>query len=145
MAERTHPPAAQPARPFAPVTFVATKSLTASEKPLTILFYMNLMQLPLGLVPTLAFWVPPSVHLWPWVLVVGLAGLGTHYCLARAFALADAGIVTPIDFVRLPLAVAIGFVLYQEPVDAFVALGAMVILVGNFMNIRGQRRVRTGT
>ena len=125
------------------VTFVTTKSLTTSDRPLTILFYMNLMQLPLGLVPTLAFWVTPSPDLWPWVLVAGLAGLASHYCFARAFAIADAGSVAPIDFVRLPLAVVIGFVLYQEPVDAFVALGAVVIIAGNALSMRGQRRERT--
>ena len=85
------------------LTFVITKSMVADERPLTILFYMNLIQLPLGLVPALFFWVTPSVQLWPWVLVAGLAGLGSHYCFARAFELADASIVAPIDFARLPL------------------------------------------
>ena len=121
------------------VTFVTTKSLTTSDRPLTILFYMNLIQLPLSLVPAVSYWVTPSLHLWPWVMVAGLAGLTSHYCFARAFALGDAGTVAPIDFVRLPLAVAIGFVVYQEPVDAYVFLGAVAIIVGNTLNIRGRR------
>lgn len=121
------------------VTFVTTKSLTATDQPLTILFYMNLMQLPLGMVPALAHWVTPSVDLWPWVLVTGLAGMGSHYCFARAFALADAGTVAPIDFVRLPLAVAIGYLIYHEPADGLMFLGAVVIIIGNTLSIRGRR------
>ena len=124
-------------------TFVITKSLTASDAPLTILFYMNLIQLPLGMVPALLDWVTPSTQLWPWVLVTGLAGLGTHYCFARAFALADAGIVTPIDFVRLPLAGVIGYFFYQEGLDLAVIVGAAVILLGNLLNIRGRYLARS--
>ncbi len=120
-------------------TFVITKSLTDSEAALTIVFYMNLIQLPITLVLALPDWVAPSPALWPWVLVTGLAGLGSHYCFARAFALADAGLVAPIDFIRLPLAVAVGYLLYQEPTSMFVFLGAAVILIGNYLNIRGQR------
>ncbi len=122
------------------ITFVITKSMIVDERPLTILFYMNLIQLPLGLVPALFLWVTPSPHLWPWALVAGLSGLGTHYCFARAFQLADASIVAPIDFVRLPLVAVVGFLVYDEAIDAFVYLGAAVIFVGNFMNLRGARR-----
>ena len=119
-------------------TFVVTKSMTASERPLTILFYMNLVQLPLSTVPALWDWVTPSVHLWPWVAATGLAGLGTHYCIARAFQLADASIAAPIDFVRLPLSVLLGYLLYAEPLDPFVAIGAVAIIAGNVLNIRGR-------
>ncbi|MDP6708990.1 MAG: DMT family transporter, partial [Alphaproteobacteria bacterium] len=34
-------------------TFVITKSMITDQRPLTILFYMNLIQLPLGMVPAL--------------------------------------------------------------------------------------------
>ena len=124
-------------------TFVITKSLTASDAPLTILFYMNLIQLPLGMAPALLDWVTPSTQLWPWVAVTGLAGLGTHYCFARAFALADAGVVAPIDFIRLPLAGVIGYFFYQEGLDLAVILGAAVILIGNLLNIRGRYLARS--
>ena len=121
--------------------FVTTKSMTASERPLTILFYMNLVQLPLSTVPALWDWVTPSAALWPWVAVTGLAGLGTHYCFTKAFQRADASVAAPIDFVRLPLSVLLGYLLYSEPFDPFVALGAVAIIGGNFLNIRGRAKL----
>ena len=116
-------------------TFVVTKSLTTTEQALTILFYMNLVQLPLSLVPSLFVWATPSLPLWPWVLVTGMAGLGSHYCFARAFALADATIVAPLDFLRLPMIAVIGFLAYGESLDFLVLLGAVVIFVGNLLNV----------
>ncbi len=119
--------------------FVITRSMASSDRPLTILFYMNLVQLPLSLSLALPDWVLPSAQLWPWVAVTGLAGLSTHYCFARAFALADAGLIAPIDFIRLPLIAVIGYLLYDEPTSLFVILGAAFIFVGCLVNIRGAR------
>ncbi len=118
-------------------TFVVTKSMTTSERPLTILVYMNLVQLPLSAAPALYDWVTPSISLWPWVAAIGLAGLGSHYCFTKAFQRADAGFAAPIDFVRLPLSVLVGYLLYQEPLDVFVAFGAVAIIAGNLLNLRG--------
>ena len=117
--------------------FVITRSMASSEAPLTILFYMNLVQLPISFALMLPDWVAPPKAFWPWILVTGLAGLASHYCFARAFALADAALVAPVDFVRLPLAAFVGYLLYQEPTGLFVWLGAAVIIVGNIMNLRG--------
>lgn len=121
-------------------TFVVTRSMASSDRPITILFYMNLVQLPLSFFLMLPDWVMPSSGLWAWILVTALAGLGSHYCFARAFALADAALVAPVDFIRLPLAVAIGYLLYDEPTSVFVYLGAAVILVSNLINIRADRK-----
>ena len=124
------------------VVFVITRSMASSEEALTIFFYMNLVQLPLSLAFMLPDWVAPPQELWPWILVTGLSGLASHYCFARAFALADAARVAPIDFVRLPVAALVGYLLYQEPTSLFVWLGAAVIIVGNIMNLRGDRKKR---
>ena len=115
--------------------YVLTRTLAVSEHPLTILFWMNAIQLPIGLTLALPGWVAPSPALWPWILVVGLAGLSNHYCFARAFALADAGAVAPVDFVRLPLSILIGFLVYAEAIDVFVLVGALVIFYGNRLNM----------
>ncbi|MCC7549842.1 MAG: DMT family transporter [Burkholderiales bacterium] len=117
-----------------------TKRLSSTESPLSILFYMSALQLPLGLLPALAKgWVWPSVQAWPWVLVVSLCGLAGHYCLARAFRLADASVVVPIDFVRLPLIAVIGYLLYREPLDPYVMLGAAVVVAGTWLTLRSAR------
>ncbi len=117
-----------------------TKRLSSTESPLSILFYMSALQLPLGLVPALVRgWVWPSIPAWPWVLVVSLAGLLGHYCLARAFRLADASVVVPIDFLRLPLVAALGYLLYREPLDPWVTIGAAIVVAGTWLTLRSAR------
>lgn len=118
------------------LTYAFTKNLVTTDRPLTILLWMNAVQLPLGLAVTGAGWVWPSAALWPWVLVIGLVGLSSHYCLSRALAYGDTTVVIPIDFLRLPLVAAVAWVLYGETVSAAVFVGAAIIFAGVWLNLR---------
>lgn len=117
-----------------------TKKLAATESPLTIVFYMCAVQLPIALVPAvLSGWVWPSAKAWPWVMLVALCGLGAHFCMARAFKLADVSFAAPIDFLRLPLVAAIGYFAYGERLDPWVMVGAAVVFAGTWINLRSTR------
>lgn len=116
--------------------YIYTKDLVATDRPLTILLWMNAVQLPLALAVSASSWVTPSQALWPWVAVTGLVGLASHYCLSRALAHGDATVVVPIDFLRLPLAAGVAWLLYGERVSPWVFVGAAVIFAGVWLNLR---------
>lgn len=122
------------------LSYTLTKKLTATDTSLGILFWMTLMQLPLGLVPALYGWVGPTPVEWAWLLVIGVGALTAHYCMIRAFLLADASVVVPMDFLRLPLIGVIGMLLYDEHPDVFLVLGSVLIIAGNLTNLRAERR-----
>jgi len=122
------------------LTMIATKRLSASDSPLVVLFWMSLIQLPLGLVPALPAWVWPRLAELPWIAFVGVAGFSAHYCLTRAFRLADATVVVPIDFLRLPLIALVGALAYGEAIDPLVMLGAAVIFAGTYYSLRRESR-----
>jgi len=121
-------------------SYIQTKSLSATDAPLTILFYMTLMQLPFGLVPSLLDWQWPSWTMIPWVILVGVTAMTAHYCMTRAFKLADATVVVPMDFLRLPLIIWVGFMFYQEVIDIWVIAGAVVMFIGNLINVRAEQK-----
>jgi len=118
------------------LTYAFTKNLVITDRPLTILLWMNAVQLPLGLAVTGAGWVWPTAPLWPWVMVIGIVGLTSHYCLSRALAYGDATVVVPIDFARLPLAAVVAWMLYGETVNVTVFVGAAIIFAGVWLNLR---------
>jgi drug/metabolite transporter (DMT)-like permease len=121
---------------------VATKRLSATDSPLAVLFYMSVMQMPLGLVTALPGWVAPTAADLPWIIVVGIAGFSSHYCLTRSFMLADATLVVPLDFLRLPLIAVVGALFYSEPIELFTMLGAAVIFAGIYYSLTRERRPR---
>jgi drug/metabolite transporter (DMT)-like permease len=117
-----------------------TRRLALVDTPLTILFYMTVIQLPLGFVTSIFDWTTPSLAMLPWIIVVGVAALSGHYCMARALAIADAIVVVPMDFLRLPLIAAVGFLFYGESLDWFVLAGGIVMFTGNFLNIQAEKK-----
>lgn len=117
---------------------VITKRMTATEKPLAILFYMFVVQLLIGLAPALPGLVVPELERWPWVIAVGVSGISAHYCVARAFMVAEASVVIPIDFLRLPAIGVAAWLLYGETTEIWHIAGAGVILLGIWLNIRAR-------
>jgi drug/metabolite transporter (DMT)-like permease len=102
---------------------------------------MNVIQMPLGLAASGYFgWVWPTWAHLPWIVVVGAAGLSAHFCMTRAFMLADATLVLPFDYLRLPLAAIIGYVFYDESVGLALVAGAAIIFSGNFYSLRYEAR-----
>jgi len=120
--------------------FVLTKDLGRTEAPLTILFYMTVMQLGFGLIASAPNWAWPTIDDAPWLLVVGSSALSAHYCLTKALRLVDATVAVPFNFLRLPVAIAVGYTLYGEPIDIWVLLGSALIFSGILLGMRTERR-----
>ena len=118
------------------VTVVMMKSLTRTEPALAIVFWMMAIQVLAGALPTLHVWVWPSPYVWACAIGVAFGGTFSHFCMARAMLYADATIVVPMDFLRVPLTATAGWLLYGERLDVFTILGALLILTGNLLNLK---------
>jgi len=114
---------------------VITKSLSGSDKPITILFIMFSMQWPISGVGAYFFWTAPIWSDVPWILLVGIMSLTAHYSMTRALTLADVTVVIPIDFLRMPLIAVIGYLLYEEQLSFWIFIGAILIFSGNYYNL----------
>jgi drug/metabolite transporter (DMT)-like permease len=119
---------------------IFVKALTRTDKVVVIMFWMMLIQSAIGLVPGLLVWQAPSAHIWPWIIVISFVGTYSHYCMARAMLHADATVVVPMDFLRVPLAALVGWLVYSEKIDIYVAAGAALILTGNLLNLKSAKR-----
>ena len=121
------------------VAMITTKKLTKTQSTFAILFWMNLMQLPMNLVashPSYLLKLESSMLL-P-LLGMAVTGLSTHWCLTNAFRHGDATIVVPLDFLRVPFIALVGWSLYGEPLDAFVFTGAGLIITGVLWHLRAE-------
>jgi len=121
-------------------SLIMTKRMTRDDSTFAVLFYMQAIQLPICFVLAWPVWVTPQVADIPWIATMGACGLAAHFCMTRALRIADATVVAPIDFLRLPLIAAVGVALYGEPLDWTVFLGAGVIFAGTYYAIRRESR-----
>lgn len=123
------------------LTMIGTKVLTATQTTFAIIFWMNVIQLPLGLLGSdLSAFGHLDLHHLPAILGLGIAGFTAHFCLSNAFRAGDASVVVPIDFLRIPLIAVVGWWLYGEHVDALVFVGAAIIISGVLWNLRAESR-----
>lgn len=118
------------------ISLTMVKSLTRTDSVMRIMFWMTVIQSIMGLVPAIVVWRWPSAHVWMWLVVIAFVGTYSHYCMTQALRHADATTVVPMDFLRVPLAALVGWLVYAERIDLYTALGAALILFGNLLNLR---------
>jgi drug/metabolite transporter (DMT)-like permease len=129
------------------ISVAMMKSLTRTESTLAIIFWMLVIQSAAGFFPALYVWKWPSAYAYGWIVVIAFCGTFSHYCMARAMLHADATVVLPMDFLRVPLTATAGWLIYSERLDMFTLLGAALILTGNLLNLKPSDPVpaRVGT
>jgi drug/metabolite transporter (DMT)-like permease len=121
------------------ITMITTKQLTTTETTVGIVFWMAVMQFPMSLLgsdPRVFLHLEPS-QVFP-AFILGFTGLTSHFCLGNAFRAGDATLVVPLDFMRIPLIAAAGWIFYGERLDVFVMLGALIIVGGVMWNLRAE-------
>lgn len=127
------------------VQLIQTKALTRTDTAFAIVFWMNVIQLPLALAGSEAhaFLTLGPADLVP-VSALAVTGLLSHFCVAQAFRHGEATVVVPMDFMRVPLIALVGWWLYGERLDAFVFAGAGLIVFGILSNLRAEAALKTG-
>jgi drug/metabolite transporter (DMT)-like permease len=111
---------------FAGVT-VLVKRMTATEATTSVVFYQSLFVSVLTLPAALPVWTTPDPTMLAWLALIGALSTAGWLCFTRAFALADASALLPLEFTRLPFVALLGYLAFGEVPDVWVWLGAAVI------------------
>jgi drug/metabolite transporter (DMT)-like permease len=124
---------------------VVSRQAAAGDRAETTIFYSVLAgAVVLSLIVPFGFVAPRSLRDGVLLGSLGLIGAIGHYLMARAFACADASIISPFNYWQLIGAVAVGWLLFGDLPDGWTWIGAAVI-VGAGLHLawseaRGRRR-----
>lgn len=121
---------------------ICIKALSRTESAVLITVYANIIMLPLSALPAVFAWHTPEWRHVPWILALGVTNTLGQLVLARAIAAADARVVWPFDFLRLPFAVAIGYFMFAELPGVWTWLGAVIIFGSSYYIIQREARSR---
>ena len=111
---------------------VMIKSLAATERPATILFYFGVLSSLMALGPALLVWRTPTPLELAVLVLIGIAGALGQYFTIRAFRIAEATAVDPFDYVRLLYATLFGYLFFAELPDRYTVLGAAIIVASTY-------------
>lgn len=124
-------------------TVIYLKKMLATETPLTLTFYTNALIGLFCIPPAIWFWVAPTVDDIVPILVIGVLGTLAPLMFTIALRAADASVIAPIDFLRLPFTAAIAFALFGEVPEIWVWVGGAIIFVSTwYIAMRESRLAR---
>ena len=130
---------------FTSAAMVSMKSLTSTEPPTRIVFWFFVFGTLLLLPPAILTWETPDNVQLAWLFGAGLLGAVGQNFLARSYDAGDIGVVASFDFLRLPLAALLGFLVFQEIPDAWSALGTAIIIGASLYIARREAKIRAET
>lgn len=110
------------------ITGILIKSLSATEPPLRVVFYMNAVMLFLALPFGLYHWVTPDPASLGLLVFIALCSLVMHLSMVRAYSLAPLVTLMPFDFTRLLSTALFAYFIFGETSDWMTWLGAAIIV-----------------
>lgn len=130
--------------PVFAASFLMTKALTRYERVEVIVFWqaitVTLFSLPLAL----WFWTPPSAWQWFGFVGAGILGVTSHYCVTRAFAIADISATQSVKFLDLVWASVLGYLVFAEiPTRSTLTGGAVICAATVWIAYRESRNRKT--
>lgn len=119
---------------------IVVKILGRTEPSEVIVTWMVAPLVPVSLFMALPVWRNPDAFELGLFALMGLAGSIGHFCVSRALATTEAGIVAPYDYLRLPFVALLGWLVLGERVDAWTWLGGGLIAAGGIVLARRESR-----
>ena len=122
-------------------SFLVAKALTRHDRSEVVVLWQHLWVSVLLAGFALAYWTTPTPVQWALLVACGFLGAGGHYCMVRAFRVADISAVQPVKFLELVWAAILGVAVFgTAPAGATVA-GGVVILVSTLLLARHESRI----
>ena len=116
--------------------FIAVKRLSATESTATITIYQTLWSALLLTLIAVPVWVTPTWTTLGYSAAMGALGTTGIIFTSRAFSLAEASIVAPLDYVRLPFIALIAYMAFGEIPDGLSIAGALIITASAIFIVR---------
>jgi drug/metabolite transporter (DMT)-like permease len=111
------------------LSILLVKRLSDSESPLMILTQFAIFSTLLLVVPAIWVWRWPDA--WGWTLGVGVSASATvgQYFWVQAFKSGEMSAVAPFEYLRLPFAVFMGWLIWGQTPEIWTYLGAAIVIV----------------
>jgi drug/metabolite transporter (DMT)-like permease len=110
------------------LSILLVRRLSDSESPLMILTQFAIWSTLLLAVPAIWVWRWPSA--WGWVLAVGVSASATigQYFWVQAFKAGEMSAVAPFEYLRLPFAVFMGWLIFGQMPEIWTYVGAAIVI-----------------
>ncbi len=121
---------------------IIIKKMTDADHPQTIIFIMAILMVPVSLPVAIYVWKTPDMHQLLWLFALGVASNQAQNCMITAYTKTDVNVVQPFDFSRLVFISIIAYIFFNEVIDLWTAIGALIIFSSSMYVIHKDRKER---
>ncbi len=86
------------------------------------------------------FWEPLAVADWGWMAALSVTGALGHFCLIKAYEMAEVSIIQPFAYFQLVFASLIGILVFAETMQSRVVLGAVIVVAAGLFTLFRENR-----
>ncbi len=110
------------------LSILLVRRLSASETPLMILTQFAIWSTLLLTLPAIWVWRWPDA--WGWTLAIGVSASATvgQYFWVQAFKAGEMSAVAPFEYLRLPFAVFMGWLIWGQMPEIWTYVGAAIVI-----------------
>ena len=112
------------------------KSLSKGVSATMIVYYAHLLMIPISIPMALATWKQPTLYDFGIIVVLCLCLTMAYLSVTKAISLTVARVIQPVNFMRMPIAAAFGWVLFNEFPDSWTWVGAVIIFCATTYAVR---------
>jgi drug/metabolite transporter (DMT)-like permease len=126
------------------VANVMIRLMSTTEPPNRILFYYQAGGILVFLPPTVLLWqTPPDLISWLMALAIGILTAVGMIGFIRGFAVGEASVIGPTEYIRLIFAAGFGLLIFGEVPDGWTIAGALIIVACTSFIARMETRKRS--
>ena len=116
------------------------KVMGRGEGAMSLVAWNLIVSLPLAVIPAAFVWTWPTPTQWALLALQGVIGTACQLGVTRALQLADASLVAPADFLRLPFVGLAAWVVFAQvpPLATFIG-GAMIFVSVMVLSMSARR------
>lgn len=116
------------------------KPMSSRDSTETLVAWNLIATVPVAAIPAAFVWTTPTLTEWALLALQGVLGALAMTCVTRAFYFAEASLIGPVDFLRLPFVAALGYLFFGQVVAMSTWIGALVIFVATVLMAQSARR-----
>jgi len=119
---------------------VMTRKVARKDSTGTMMLYAGGTGLVLSSAVGIFYWQPLTLEAWGLVAILWVTTTGGHFLVMRAMAHAPASVLQPFNYLSLPWAITLSFIMFGHLIDFISLVGALIIAGAGLMVWARERR-----
>jgi drug/metabolite transporter (DMT)-like permease len=121
---------------------ILVKIVSKYDKPITLMFYSNVISVPIMIIPAALYWINPNMEQLILLLIMAICASIAHNFFIRAYAIGEASVIAPIDYVRLLMGASIDFLIFGIIFGINTLLGSLIIIATTLYILRREAKIK---